>query len=330
MRRRDFIKVAGCSVAIWSDPASAQRSERARRVGVLMAVSERDPVGQQRLSTLRQELAKLGWTEGRNLTLEIRWAAGDPALVRSHAAEFVALAPDLIIAQGTPNVAALKDATLSIPIVFVVVNDPVAQGFVASMARPGGNITGFSFLEYSMVGKSLEMLKQVSPGTARIAVMFNPETYPYYAIHLRSFETVARMLALDLDGLPIRSPAEIEETIARLGQQPGNALLVTPDPYTVVHHRTIIEAAARGRVPASYSFRQQVRQGALMSYGADTQDIFRRSAAYVDRILKGEKPADLPIQAPNRYELAINLKTAAALGLTVPQALLATVDEVIE
>jgi putative ABC transport system substrate-binding protein len=330
MRRRDFIKVVGCSVAAWPYPARAQRAERTRRVGGLMAVSETDPVGQDRLSIFRQELAKLGWSEGRNLQFELRWTAGDPALVRSHTAELVALAPDLIFAQGTPNVAALKSATQSIPIVFAVVNDPVAQGFVASMARPGGNITGFSFLEYSMVGKSLEMLKQVSPGTARIAVMFNPETYPYYAIHLRSFESVARMLALELVGLPIASPAEIEEAVARLGQQPGSALLVTPDPYTVVHHRTIIEAAARSRVPASYSFQQQVRVGALMSYGADTQDIFRRSAAYVDRILKGEKPADLPVQAPNRYELAINLKTAGALGLTVPPALLATADEVIE
>ena len=329
MRRRDFIKVAG-SVAIWSHPAHAQRSERTRRVGVLMALSEHDPVGQARLSTLRQELAKIGWSEGRNMQLEVRWAAGDPALVRSHAAELVALVPDLIVAQGTPNVAALKNATQSIPIVFVVVNDPVAQGFVSSMARPGGNVTGFSFLEYSMVGKSLEMLKQVSPGTGRVAVMFNPETYPYYAIHLRSFETVARMLALELGGLPIRSPTEINEAIAKLSQQPGSALLVTPDPYTVVHHRTIIEAAARSRVPASYSFRQQVRAGALMSYGADTEDIFRRSAEYVDRILKGEKPADLPVQAPNRYELAINLKAAAALGLTVPQALLAVADEVID
>jgi putative tryptophan/tyrosine transport system substrate-binding protein len=320
----------GSAIACWPLAVRAQRSERTRRIGVLMAVNERDPVGQDRLSTLRQELAKLGWSEGRNMQLELRWAAADPALVRSHASELVALAPDLIVSQGTPNLAALKAATQSIPIVFLIVNDPVAQGFVASMARPGGNITGFSFLEYSMVGKSLEMLKQVAPATARIAVMFNPETYPYYAIHLRSFETVARILALDLNGLPVRSPAEIDEAIARLGQQPGSALLVTPDPYTVVHHRTIIEAAARSRVPASYSFRQQVRQGALISYGADTQDIFRRSAAYVDRILKGEKPADLPVQAPNRYELAINLKTAAALGLTVPQALLATADEVIE
>jgi putative ABC transport system substrate-binding protein len=181
-----------------------------------------------------------------------------------------------------------------------------------------------------VVGKSLEMLKQVSPGTVRVAVMFNPETYPYYGIHLRSFETVARTLSLDLTGLPIRSPADIEDAIAMLSRQPGNALLVTPDPYTVVHRRTIIKAAAESRVPATYSFRQQVREGALMSYGADTVDIFRRSAAYVDRILKGEKPANLPIQAPNKFELAINLKAATALRLTVPQGLLAIADEVIE
>jgi putative ABC transport system substrate-binding protein len=214
--------------------------------------------------------------------------------------------------------------------VFAVVNDPVAQRFVASMAHPGGNITGFSFLEYSVVGKSLDMLKHVSPGMIRVGAMFNPETYPYYAIHLRSFETVANTISVELGGAPVQSPAEIEETIAKLSRQPGSALLVLPDPYTTVHRRVIIESAARNRVPACYSFRWQVAEGALMSYGADTQDIFRRAAVYVDRILKGAKPADLPVQAPNKYELAINLKAAAALGLTIPPSLLATAHEVIE
>ena len=329
MRRRDFLGVVG-GAAAWPFMARAQQAKRVRRIGVLLAVSERDVLGQERLAALRQELKGLGWSEGQNLEIDLRWTAGDPALVRDYAAELVARNPELIVSQGTPNTATLKKATQSIPIVFAVVNDPVAQGIVDSMAHPGGNITGFSFLEYSMVGKSFDMLKQISPRTARVGVMFNPETYPYYGIHLRSFETVARTLSLEMTGAPVRSPSDIEETFAKLAQQPGTALLVTPDPYTVVHRRTIIEAAARTRVPASWSFRQYIREGALISYGADTTDIFRRSAVYVDRILKGARPADLPVQAPDKYELAFNLKAAAALGLTVPPTLLAIADEVIE
>jgi putative ABC transport system substrate-binding protein len=317
VKRREFITLIG-GAAAWPFAASAQLTERMRRIGVLMAVSESDETGQDRLAVFRQTLRELGWIEGRNLKMEVRWTAGDVALVRNYTAEVVALAPDLIFAQGTPNTAALKKATQSIPIVFAVVNDPVAQGFVASMAHPGGNITGFSFLEYSMVGKSLDLLKQVSPGLVRVAAMFNPATYPYYAIHLRSFETVARAIPIELSGAPIHSPAEIDETFAELGQQPGNAVLVLPDPYTTVHRREIVEAAARNRVPAAYSFRNQIREGALMSYGADTQDIFRRAVVYIDRILKGARPADLPVQAPIKFELAFNLKSAAALGLTIP------------
>jgi putative ABC transport system substrate-binding protein len=301
-----------------------------RRIGVLMAVSERDPFGQQRIAVFRQSLKELGWSEDHNLDIDLRWTAGDPALVRDYTAELVARKPELIVSQGTPNTAALKNATQSLPIVFAVVNDPVAQGVVESMAHPGGNITGFSFLEYSVVGKSFDILKQISPNITRVAVMFNPETYPYYSIHLRSFETVARTLSLELIGAPVRSPADIDETFAKLAQQSRTAMLVTPDPYTVVHRRTIIEAAARNRIPASYSFRQYIAEGALMSYGADTLDIFRRAPVYVDRILKGAKPADLPVQAPNKYELAFNLKAAAALGLMIPPALLATADEVID
>jgi putative ABC transport system substrate-binding protein len=235
-----------------------------------------------------------------------------------------------VLSAGTPNLAALKQATISIPVVFVVVNDPVAQGFIASMAHPGGNITGFSFLEYSMVGKSLNMLKEIAPAIDRVAIMFNPETYPYYQIHLRSFEAVAMRLGLELPAVPVRSPAEIGDAIAKLGQRPGGGLLVVPDPFLVVHRGVAIRAAAQHRVPASYSWREHVQEGGLMSYGADTVDIFRRSAGYVGRILKGAKPADLPAQAPVKYELAINLRTAKALALDVPPTLLATADEVIE
>jgi putative tryptophan/tyrosine transport system substrate-binding protein len=329
-KRREFIAGLGGAVAAWPLAARAQQPERLRKIGVLMSVSEHDPAGQERVAALRQSLAELGWSEGRNLKMELRWTGGDIARVREFAAELVRIAPDVILAQGTPNVAALKQASTSIPIVFAVVNDPVAQGFIASMAHPGGNITGFSFLEYSMVGKSLEMLKQVAPNVVRVAVMFNPDTYPYYELHLRSFETVARTLSLGLTGASVRSPAEIEVAIAKLGGQSGNALLVTPDPFTVVHRSAIIRAAEQYRVPASYSFRQHVLEGALMSYGADTLDIFRRSASYLDRVLKGAKPADLPVQAPTKFETAVNLKTAKVLGLTVPNTLLATADEVIE
>ena len=206
-------------------------------------------MAQARVAAFRQALAELGWTEGRNLKIDWRWTGGDIARVREYAAELVRLAPDVIVANGTPSVAALKQATTTIPIVFVVVNDPVAQGFIESMAHPGGNITGFSFLEYSMVGKSLEMLKQIAPGIVRVAVMFNPDTYPYYDIHLRSFETVARSLSIELAGAPVRSPAEIDDAVAKFGRQPGSALLVTPDPFMVAHRGTVIWAAASTAFP---------------------------------------------------------------------------------
>jgi putative ABC transport system substrate-binding protein len=321
--------IAGATAAL-PVGARAQRAERIRRLGMLMSNSEDDPLAQARVTAFRQALAELGWVEGRNLNIEWRWTGGDIARVREYATELVRLAPDVIVANGTPSVAALKQATTSIPIVFVVVNDPVAQGIIVSMAHPGGNITGFSFLEYSMVGKSLEMLKQVAPGTVRVAIMFNPDTYPYYALHLRSFETVARTLSLQLTAAQVRSSEEIDEVVAKLAWQPGSALLITPDPYLVVHRGAVVRAAGQYRVPATYSYRQHVQEGGLMSYGADTVDIFRRSASYIDRILKGTSPADLPAQAPVKFEIAINLKTAKALGLDIPPNLLALADDVIE
>jgi ABC-type uncharacterized transport system substrate-binding protein len=329
MKRREFIALLGGATA-WPLAARAQQPERTRRIGVLMASSESDPMGQARIAAFRQALAGLGWSEGSNLKIEWRWTNGDIARVRDYAAELVRLAPDVIIANGTPSVAALKHATTTIPIVFSVVNDPVAQGFIASMAHPGDNITGFSFLEYSMVGKSLEMLKQIAPGIVRAAVMFNPDTYPYYEIHLRSFETVAKLLLIELAGAPVRNLAEIEDVVAKLAQQPGSALLVTPDPFMNAHRGTVIRAANQDGVPATYSYRQHVQEGGLMSYGPDSVDIFARSASYVDRILKGAKPADLPAEAPVKFELAINLKTAKALGLDAPPTLIALADEVIE
>jgi putative ABC transport system substrate-binding protein len=330
MKRREFIALLGGAAASWPLTAQAHQPDRVRRLGVLMSTNENDPVGQTRVAAFREGLAELGWREGNNLAIEWRWSGGDIARTRAYAAELVQLAPDLLVSNGTPATAALKQATTTIPIVFAVVNDPVAQGFIASMAHPGGNITGFSFLEYSMVGKALEILKQIAPSTARIAVMFNPDTYPFYEIHLKSFEGVARQLSLELFAAPARSVTEIDDAIAKLGQRPGSALLVTPDPFLLVHRDAAIKAAAQYRVPASYSYRQNVTEGGLTSYGADATDIFRRATSYIDRILKGAAPADLPAQAPVKFEIAINLKTAKALGLDIPADLVSLADEVIE
>ena len=330
MKRRKFVTLLGGAVATWPFATGAQQAERVRRIGVLMTNIESDPQGQERIAALREGLRELGWTDASNLQILLRWSGGDVVRIREYTAELVHLAPDLIVANGTPVVAALRRATQSIPIVFVVVNDPVAQGIVSSLAHPGGNITGFSFLDYSVVEKSLEMLRLAAPEIVRIAVMFNPETYPYYSIFLRSFENSARTLSVEVTTAAIRAVADIEDTVAKLALQPRSGLLVPPDPFTIVRREPIIRATQHYRIPAIYFFRQFVREGALMSYGADTADIFRRSAAYVDRILKGSKPADLPVQAPTKFELAINMKTANALGLTIAPTLLALADEVIE
>ncbi len=310
--------------------AAAQSAERAKRLGMLMSTREGDPVATMRVARFREGLKQLGWIEGQNLQIEWRWTGGDIALTRRYAEELVQLAPDVLLGNGTPATVALKQATTTIPVVFSVVNDPVSQGVIPNMAHPGGNITGFSFLEYSMVGKSLEMLKRIAPQSKSVAIMFNPETYPYYEIHLKSFEAVARRLALDLTAAPVKSVAEIDEAIAKLGQQPGATLLVTPDPFMLVHRDAAIRAAAQYRVPASYSYRQIVSEGGLTSYGADAGDIFFRAAGYIDRILKGASPGDLPAQAPVKFETAFNVKTAKALGLEIPPDLLALADEVVE
>ena len=330
MRRRDFIMLLGGAAASWPLAAWAQQPLRMRHIGVLMGVAESDPGSLTRIAAFRQGLADLGWAVGRNIQLEYRWAAGDIDRNRAYAAELVALAPDVLVANGTPALTALRDATHSIPIVFVVVNDPVAQGFIANLARPGGNITGFSFLEYSMLGKSLELLKQLAPSTHRFAVMFNPETTPHYTVFLRSFETVPPPRPLEIMATPIGAEADIEQAVAQIGREPGGGLIVPPDTFTLVHRGLIIRTAAQHRVPAIFSYRQFVREGALIAYGPDTTDIFQRSASYVDRVLKGANPGDLPVQAPNKFELAINVKTARRLGLDLPPTLLGLADEIIE
>jgi putative ABC transport system substrate-binding protein len=242
----------------------------------------------------------------------------------------VALAPDLVVGNTTPVIRALRQATSFIPIVMAGVNDPVEQGFVSSLAHPGGNITGFSFVDFQMVGKWLEMLKEAAPGVSRAVFMFNPDMSPQYYLYLRSFEAVPRSIAVEVTAAPVRDTAEVEKTIAKLGREPGGGLIVAPDAFTIVHYQLFIRLAQQHRLPAVYLYRTYVGQGALMSYGPDPYDVFRRSASYVDRILKGAKPADLPVQQPTKFELAINLKTAKALGLEIPAALLALANEVVE
>jgi putative ABC transport system substrate-binding protein len=327
--RRELLVALGGAAAAWPLVARAQQGERVRRIGVLM-VSADDPEGQARVTALKQGLQNLGWTDGRNIQIETRFGGADAGRIRVQAAELVALAPDVLVGQGTPVVRALRQATSSIPIVVATVNDPVEQGFVSSLAHPGGNITGFSFIDFQMVGKWLEMLKEAAPGVSRAVLMFNPDTAPYYYLYLRSFEAEPRSIAVEVTAAPVRNTAEIEEAIAKLGREPGGGLIVAPDAFTVVHHQLLIRLAHQHRVPAVYYLRTSVAQGALMSYGPDPYDLFRRSASYVDRILKGAKPADLPVQQPTKFELAINLKTAKALGLQIPDKLLALADEIIE
>jgi putative ABC transport system substrate-binding protein len=300
-----------------------------RRVGLLMGMTD-DREGQARVTTLKQGLQELGWTDGHNIQIETRFAGADAGRIRTHVAELVALAPDVIVGQTTPVIRALRQATSSIPIVMAAINDPVDQGFVSSLAHPGGNITGFTFVDFQMVGKWLEILKEAAPGVSRAALMFNPDTSPHYYVYLRSFEAEPRSIAVEVTAAPVRNTAEIEEAFAKLGREPGGGLILPPDAFTFVHHPLFIRLAQQHRLPAVYSTRAYVAQGALMSYGPNPYDNFRRSASYVDRILRGAKPADLPVQQPTKFELAINLKTAKALGLNVPPTLLARADEVIE
>jgi len=327
--RREVIAALGGAAAAWPLAARAQQRERMRRIGLLIGVAD-DPEGQARVTVLKQGLQELGWTEGGNIQIETRFGGADVSRIRAHAAELVALAPDVIVGQTTPVIRALRQATSSIPIVMVPINDPVDQGFVSSLAHPGGNITGFTLIDFQMVGKWLEMLKEVAPGVSRAALMFNPDTSPHYYVYLRSFEAMPRPIAVDVTAAPVRDTPEVEKAIAKLGREPGGGLIVPPDAFTIVHQHLFIRLAQQHRVPAVYYLRTSVAQGALMSYGPDPYDLFRRSASYVDRILKGAKPADLPVQQPTKFELAINLKTAKALGLQIPEKLLAVADEVIE
>jgi putative ABC transport system substrate-binding protein len=330
IERRKFLATLGGAAAAWPLAARAQQGERMRRVAFLHPYAENDPEVLARVVAFRQALEALGWTENRNIRIEHRYSGGDLGQIQAYATELVRSAPDLIACSGTPTIAALKQATDTIPIVFSAVNDPVGQGLVATMSHPGGNITGFTFVDFALIGELLEMLKEIAPDVSRMTLMFNPDTVPFYLVFLRQFGAAPASLAVELSASPVHNEAEIEAAITAFAREPRGGLIVAPDAFINTRRHLIMELAKQHRLPAIYGFRQFVTEGALMSYGPDTADIVRRSAAYVDRILKGEKPADLPVQAPTKYDLAINLKTAKALGLEVPPTLLARADEVIE
>ena len=331
MNRREFITLIGGAAATWPVAARAQQAAaRVRRIAVLLRVAQDDRDAQRDLQNFRKGLWELGWTAGSNILIEYRYASADPAQMQTHAAELVGLPAEAVLAGGSLAVAALRRETRTTPIVFVRVADPVSQGFVASLAHPGANVTGFASLEYEMSGKWLELLKGIAPHLVRVALMFNPMTAPYGPGFLRSFETAAPSFAVKPIGALIHDHSEIEGTMSVLGSGADGGLIVLPDAFTDVHREQIIALAARHRVPTIYGYRYFTAAGGLISYGPNSADMYRRAAAYVDRILKGEKPADLPVQRTATFELAINLKTAKALGLNVPANLLALADEVIE
>jgi putative ABC transport system substrate-binding protein len=331
MSRRDFFELAAGAAAVGLPlAAQAQPRDGMRHLGVLMGSLASDPEGQTRAAALVQGLGALNRKEGSNLHIDWRWAGGDLALFERYAAELVALGPEVLVAFPSPSVAALRRQTNAIPIVFVLVTDPVGQGFVASLARPGGTITGFSNYDPPMAGKWLGMLTQINPPAARVAVLYNPATAPYAGLYLRAIEEAAPSLAVVARAAPVNDDAEIEAMMAGLAHEERGGLLVLPDTFTRVHRDAIVARAAQYRLPAVYPFRFFPASGGLMSYGIESEDLFRRSATYVDRILKGAKPADLPVQAPTKFELVLNQKTAKALGVTIPPSLLASADEVIE
>jgi putative tryptophan/tyrosine transport system substrate-binding protein len=330
MQRREFIALLGSAAAVWPLAARGQQADRVRRIGVLLGIAENDPEARSRVKAFQQGLRDLGWVEGRNIRIDYRFAASDPSRIKEYVAELIGLTPDVIVGNSTPVIAALRQATSTIPIVFAVVNDPVGQGFISSLATPGGNITGFTFIEFSMVGKWIEMLKDVSLDLSQVALMFNPDTAPYYDVYLRSFESTPRSIPVNIKATPVRNVVEIEDVIARLGREPGAGLIAPADPFVVVERDAIIRSAEKHRVPAIYTYRQFVLEGGLMSYGPDTADIFRRASSYVDRILRGTNPADLPAQSPVKFELVVNLKAAKSIGLKVRDSFLLLADEVIE
>jgi putative ABC transport system substrate-binding protein len=329
VKRRKFITLLGGAAVAWPQMARGQQGERMRRIGVLLYITADDPQSQARLAAFAQGLQQLGWTIGQNVLVDYRWGRGDAEAMRKHAAELVALAPDVILAHSSAALAPLLQVTRTVPIVFTVVADPVGAGYVEGLARPGRNATGFISFEYGIAGKWLELLKEIAPGVTRVAVLRETAIAAGPA-QFGAIQGSAPSLGVELRPVDVRDVGEIERAIAAFAQGSNNGLIVTGSPTAVVHRGLIISLAARHRLPAVYSTRVYAASGGLISYGPDFVDQFRRAASYVDRILKGEKPADLPVQAPTKYELVINLKTAKALGIDIPTTVLARADEVIE
>jgi putative ABC transport system substrate-binding protein len=329
MRRRDFVALLGATAAAWPLAARAQQSERMRRVGVLTVSAADDADAHTRLAALRQGLQRFGWIEGRNLQIDARWGAGDAAATGRAATELAALAPDVIVAAGSAGAAAVLQATRTVPIVFVIVPDPVGSGVVESLAQPGGNATGFMMFEYGLSAKWLELLKEIAPGVTRAAVLRDPAITAGIG-QFAVIQSVAPSVGVDVSAINLRDAAEIERAVTAFARRPNGGLILPASALAAIHRDLVVSLAARYKLPAVYISRNFIAGGGLVSYGPDFVDQYRRAAEYVDRILKGEKAADLPVQAPTKYELVINLKTAKALGLTVPPTLLARADEVIE
>jgi putative tryptophan/tyrosine transport system substrate-binding protein len=332
MRRREFITLLGGASAAWPLAAGAEQLGRMRRLGVLTTFSVGDSLAEGWLAAFRKGLEELQWRDGRNVQIEYRRAAGDANRLQAFAKELVAPQPDVIFAVTTPAVAALLRETRAVPIVFAQVSDPVGSGFVASIARPGGNVTGFTNIniESSIGGKWLELVKQVAPAVRRVAMIYNPPTAPFASYYLRPFEAAAPAFGVQTSVAAVDNDVDIENVLDVLAREPGGGFVVLPDTFTGIHREQIVSLASRYRLPAVYPFRWFTEIGGLLSYGLDSDDMFHRAASYVDRVLKGEKPADLPVQGPTKFELIMNLKTAKALGLEVPPTLLARADEVIE
>jgi len=327
--RRDIITLLGGAAAAWPMAARAQPGERMRRIGVLMNLSADEPEGKARVAAFVQRLQQLGWTDGRNLQIEYRWAGGDAGLVHKLAAEMVTMAPDALLSTGGLTLGPLLQATRNVPIVFTQVVDPVGAGYVASLARPGGNATGFTQYEFGVSSKWLELLKQIAPHVTRVAVLRDPTSTSGLG-QFGAIQSVAGSFGVELRPVDVRDAGEIERGITAFAAAPNGGLIVTQNVGSILHRKLVANLATRHRLPAAFAYRLYVSDGGLMSYGPDTIEPYRRAAGYIDRILKGEKPADLPVQAPTKYELVINLKTAKALGLEVPPTLLARADEVIE
>jgi putative ABC transport system substrate-binding protein len=330
LRRRQFITLLGGAAAAWPLAARAQRSERTPRIGVLMPYAENDPEAQPRVTALRQGLAQLGWTEGRNVRVEYRWSGSDAASIRTLARELVELQPDVILTESTPVTAAALHETRTIPIVFVQVGDPVGSGFVASFPRPGGNATGFNNIPLTMTGKWLELLLEVVPRTVRVMFLFNPPTAPYAQRFFEPFKAAAASIGVEAVASPAHDAAEIEAAIAAFAREPDGGLIVLPSAFMLTHRDAVIALAARHRLPAVYPFKYYAESGGLISYGNVIPDAYRQAATYLDRILRGAKPTDLPVQSAVKFELVVNVKTAKAMGLAIPESFLVRADEVIE